>query len=62
MMAGSHWQASVGDVTDATGRILNKQSVLQIDQTVRNGGLDAIMKNLRGLLPRFLNENGLQWK
>lgn len=60
MMAGSFWQASITKVKDSESRILNTQSALQIDHTVRGGGLQALLKNLTGLIPRFLDENGLK--
>lgn len=57
---GSYWTYSVGDVVDADKRILNKQSVLQIDVPCKNGGLKWLLKDLLSRLPRFLDENGLR--
>lgn len=57
---GSFWQYSVGDVLDADNRLLNKQSALQVDIPVKNGGLKSLIKDILWRLPRFLDENGLK--
>lgn len=57
---GSFWQYSVGEVKDSEGRILNKQSALQIDHLVKDGGLRGLLKDLVNRLPKFLDENGLK--
>ena len=57
---GSYWQWSVGDVKDAKGTTLNKQSVIQRDVLCKNGGLKNLIKDIQERLPRFLDENGLR--
>ena len=59
LTAGSFWQWSVSDVLDADNRVLNTQSVIQIEMACKHGGLPLLLKDIVTRLPRFLDENGL---
>ena len=59
-VGGSYWQWSVGDVLDAENRVLNKQSVIQIDVPCKDGGLKLLLKDIVNRLPRWLDEIGLK--
>jgi len=56
---GSFWQAAVGAITDSENRVLNKISAFQWDVLVDNGGLKGLFGDLKTMIPRLLDENGL---